>query len=289
MKRALIFVALFVAFLLWTFPHELVVRRMLASRLTGSGVEVTLANARPQLWPLGYRLDGLSLARDGLRANIDSLRVGFGLTGSLRFDADACTGALSGTVARGRATDGGRSRDLELHFDEVDPSTCVELTGPAVDGRFSGVLMLQGLGRGSQVAEIAEAGSLALDGREGSLSGYLPSSRPAKAPGKHREPQPIGRWEFTRMHLDARLDDGRIVIEQAEAEAEGLAWETGEAKIDLSRSTPRLDVQLRAKRLDDSARSKAILALLPKAVEKDGWRRYRIVGTSSSIQLAGLK
>ena len=289
MKRALGFGALFVAFLVWTFPHELVVRRLLTSRLTGSGVEVTLTAARPQLWPIGYRLDGVSVARDGLKAEIDTLRVGFGFTGGLRFDADACAGVLHGTVARGRNADGGRSRNLEMRFDDVDPSTCVELTGPAVDGKFSGVLMLEGLGKGSQSAEIAKAGSLALDGREGSLSGYLPSARPAKSPGKHREPQPIGRWEFTSVHVDAKLADGRIVIEQGEAEAEGLAWETGDAKIDLSRATPRLDVQLRAKRLDDSARSKAILALLPKAVEKDGWRRYRIVGTTSSIQLAGLK
>ena len=44
-----------------------------------------------------------------------------------------------------------------------------------------------------------------------------------------------------------------------------------------------------AKRLDDSARSKAIFGLLPKAAEKDGQRRYRLSGPLSSVQITGLK
>lgn len=289
MKRAAVFAALLVAFLLWTFPHELVVRRLLASRLAGSGVEATVGDVRPRIWPLGYALDELVLSRDGFRVSIDSLRVGVGLTGGVRFSADACDGAVNGTLGRRRDESGAAARVVDLRFDEVDPSTCLELVGPAVGGRFSGVLALEGIGKGTQTSRFARAGSLTLDGREGSLSGYLPSAKPAKASGKRREPQPIGRWEFTTMHMDARLDDGRIVITRAEAEAEGLQWETAAAKIDLSRSTPRIEVELRAKRVDDSGRSKAILALLPKATEKDGWRRYRIVGTTSSIQLAGIK
>jgi type II secretion system protein N len=288
-KRAAVFAALLVVFLLWTFPHELVVRHLLASRLHGSGVEATVRNVRPQLWPLGYVLDELVLSRDGFRASIDSLRAGVGLTGGVRFSADACDGAFSGTLGRRRDESGATAPVVDLRFDEVDPSTCLELVGPAIGGKFSGVLALEGIGKGTQTSRFARAGSLALEGREGSLSGYLPSARPAKASGKSREPQPIGRWEFTQIHVDARLDAGRIVITRAEAEAEGLQWETAAAKLDLSRATPRIEVELRAKRLDDSGRSKAILALLPKAAEKDGWRRYRIVGTTSSIQLAGIK
>jgi type II secretion system protein N len=289
MKRVLVFAALLVAFLLWTFPHDLVVRHLLASRLGGSGVVATVRDVHPRIWPLGYRLDELVLSQGGFRASIDSLRIGIGLTGGFRFSADACAGALSGTLDRRRGQNGDATRVLDLRFDEVDPSTCLELVGPTVGGRFSGVLALEGLGKGTQAAPFARAGLLTLEGREGSLSGYLPSARPPKASGKRREPQPIGSWEFTRMHVDARLDSGRIVVTRGEAEAEGLQWETAAAKIDISRSTPRIEVELRAKRLDDSARSKAILALLPKATEKDGWRRYRIVGTTSSIQLAGIK
>ncbi len=289
MKRGVVFAALLVAFLLWTFPHELVVRHLLASRLGGSGVAATVRDVHPQIWPLGYRLDELVLSQGGFRASIDSLRIGIGLTGGLRFSADACAGALSGTLDRRRGENAEATRVLDLRFDEVDPSTCLELVGPAVGGKFSGELALEGFGNGKHAALLARTGSLVLDGREGSLSGYLPGARPAKTSGKRREPQPIGRWEFTHMHVDARLDSGRIVITRAEAEAEGLQWETAAAKVDISRSTPRIEVELRAKRLDDSARSKAILALLPKATEKDGWRRYRIVGTTSSIQLAGVK
>ena len=289
MKRALVFGALLVAFVLWTFPHELVVRRVLASRLEGTGIDITLDRVRPQLWPFGYRVDGLVASRDSLRAEVDSLHVGIGLAGGVRFDADACAGALRGRLVRGGDIDGRASRDLELRFDDIDPSTCLDLAGPSVGGRFSGALTLTGVGRGKASATLARAGALTLDGHEGSLSGTLPGSRPSKPSGKSREPQPIGRWEFTRVHVDARLDAGRIVISNADAEAEGLVWEADDAKIDLSRATPRVDVELRAKRLDDSPRSKAILALLPKAAEKDGWRRYRIVGTPSSLQLAGLR
>ena len=289
MRRALVFFGLLLVFLAWTFPHELVVRRLLSSQLGSSGLEATVVAVKPSLWPLGYRLDGLALSREGFRAEIDSVHVGVGFTGNLSFDADACAGILRGSLERTHADDGGTMRNLEVHFDDVDPSTCLELGGPAVGGKFSGVLALQGIGRGKQASEIARAGSLTLEGRDGSVSGTLPSTRITKPSGKRREPQPIGRWEFARLSIDARLADSRIVVTHANAEAEGLEWETGAAKVDLGRGTPRVEVELRAKRLDDSARSKAILALLPKSAEKDGWRRYRIVGTPSSLQLAGLK
>jgi len=289
MKRTAMFVVLLLVFLAWTFPHELVVRRILRSRLGTSGVEATVAAVRPSFWPLGYRLDGLALSRDGFRADIQSVHVGVGLSGNVSFNADACSGSVRGSLDRDRGTDGATTRNLEVHFDDVDPSTCLELAGPAVAGKFSGVLALEGIGHGKQTTEFARVGTLTLEGRAGSLSGYLPSGRITKPSGKHREPQPIGRWEFARLNIDARLADARIVVTHADAEAEGLEWETGAAKVDLARGTPRIEVELRAKRIDDSARSKAILALLPRAVEKEGWRRYRIVGTPSSLQLVGLK
>ena len=289
MKRALIFSGLLLLFLALTFPHDLIVRRILSSQLGSSGIEATVNTVRPSFWPLGYRLDGLTFSRDGFRADIQSVHVGVGFSGDFNFDADACGGILRGSMARYRGADGQTSRSLEVNFDAVDPSTCLELSGPAVAGRFSGVLELEGIGRGKQAADIARAGTLTIEGRDGTLSGYLPTSRLTKPSGKQREPQPIGNWDFSRVNIDARLSDARIVVTHADAEAEGLAWETGTAKVDLGRGTPRIEVELKAKRIDESGRSKAILALLPKAVEKDGWRRYRIVGTPSSLQLAGLR
>lgn len=79
------------------------------------------------------------------------------------------------------------------------------------------------------------------------------------------------------------------MVTRGEAEAEGLLWQTDNAAIVFSGQTPRMQAELTAKRLDDSARSKAILGLLPKAVEKDGRRRYRLTGLISSVQVTGLK
>jgi len=291
MKRVALFVALLSLFLFVTFPHELVVRRLVLSRLP-PGLAVSFSDVSPSLWPLGYRLSDVEISHEPLRARMDSARIGVGWLGTLRFEVAACGGKVEGSLVRGTTTEGGRSRDLEVELADINPSACIDLGGPSIEGQFHGRIALAGLAAGNPrdaMGKLATSGSIDLEGENGVLSGYLPASRVAKPSGKRREPQPIGRWEFTRASITAEIKGDRLVVRRGEAEAEGLLWQTDDAAIVFSGQTPRMQAELTAKRLDDSARSKAILGLLPKAVEKNGRRRYRLTGPVSSVQVTGLK
>jgi type II secretion system protein N len=291
MKRAALFFVLFSVFLFLTFPHELVVRRLLLSRMPPD-VGVTFSKVSPSLRPLGYRLLDVGLSHDPFRARLDSVSVGLGWLGALRFRVVACGGTVNGALVRGTASDGARSRNLEVQLSDIDPSQCVDLGGPSVEGRFHGRIVLVGVGSGNvreALGKLARSGSLSLEGENGVLSGYLPASRVVKPSGKRREPQPIGRWEFSRASIDAEIKADRIVVSRGEAEAEGLLWETAAASIIVAGQLPRVQAELTAKRVEDSARSKAIIGLLPKAAEKDGRYRYRLTGPLSSVQITGLK
>jgi len=291
MKRAALFTVLLAGFLFFTFPHDLVVRRLLLARLPPD-VSVTFSKVAPSLRPLGYRLSQVEVGHDPIHVRLDSVRIGLGWLGVLRFHVQACGGTVDGAVVRGTANDGGASRDLEIALTDIDPSTCVELGGPTIEGRFHGRVALIGLTAGNPrdaLGKLARSGSVTLDGENGVLSGYLPASRVAKPSGKRREPQPIGRWEFSRASIEAEIKGDRVSVTRGEAEAEGVLWKTGSASIVLAGQTPRMQVELTAKRLDDSARSKAIFGLLPKAGEKNGQRRYRLSGPLSSVQITGLK
>lgn len=291
MKRAALFLALFSVFLFLTFPHELVVRRLLLSRVPPE-LGVTFATVSPSLHPLGYRLTDVELSHDPFRARLDSVSVGLGWLGALRFHIVACGGTVDGSLLRGTASDGGRARDLEIEISDIDPSQCLDLGGPAIEGRFHGHIALRGIGSGNArdaLGKFARAGTATLEGENGVLSGYLPASRAVKPSGKRREPQPIGRWEFSRASVDAEAKADRIVVNRAEAEAEGLLWETETASIIIAGQLPRVQVELTAKRLEDSARSKAIIGLLPKATEKDGHYHYRLTGPLSGVQISGIK
>jgi type II secretion system protein N len=291
MKRAALFTVLFALFLLFTFPHELVVRRLLLTRLPAD-VGITFSNVSPSLRPLGYRLSAVELTRDPFRARLDSVRVGIGWLGAPRFQLLACGGEVNGSVVRGASNDGGASRDLVITVADIDPSLCLELGGPSIEGRFHGRIALAGLAAGNArdaLGKVARSGSISLAGENGVLSGYLPAPRVTKPSGKRREPQPIGRWEFSRAGLEAEIKGDRVSVTRGEAEAEGVLWETDSAAIIVAGQAPRVQAELTAKRLDDSARSKAIFGLLPKAAEKDGRRRYRLSGPLSSVQFTGLK
>jgi type II secretion system protein N len=291
MKRAALFSALFVLFLFFTFPHELVVRGLFLSRLPAD-VGITFAKVSPSLRPLGYRLTDVELTHEPFRVRLDSVRVGLGWLGGLRFQLAGCGGSVDGAMVRGNANESGGSRDLVIQLTDIDPSKCLELGGPSIEGRFGGRITLAGVSAGTPrdaLGKLARSASISLEGENGVLSGYLPASRAVKPSGKHREPQPIGRWEFSRASIDADIKGDRLVVSRGEAEAEGLLWETQTASVVLAGQTPRIQAELTAKRLDDSARSKAIIGLLPKAAEKDGRHHYRLSGPLSSIQVAGVK
>jgi hypothetical protein len=149
-RKTLPFVLLFIVFLVWTFPHGLLVERILKSRLSELSIAVSTGDVA-LTWPPGYRIEHLSLSNDTYGVDIDSLHMDLYLGGGVSFDADACGGSVRGKLesepkeAEIRARDGDGKR-LEFIFDEVDPDSCLRLGSIAVDGTFGGELRLVGLG-----------------------------------------------------------------------------------------------------------------------------------------------
>jgi len=122
------------------------------------------------------------------------------------------------------------------------------------------------------------------------LAGALP--QPQTAGTQPATPvQPIGSWEFARASLRAHVEGPEVVIDDASAEAEGLHWELSAGRLTPgAASRTRINVDLRARKVDDSPRAKAVLGLLPRAGEDtNGWRRYRITGTLDAPRIVGLK
>jgi hypothetical protein len=80
-------------------------------------------------------------------------------------------------------------------------------------------------------------------------------------------------------------------VNRARARAEGVEWQVSKARVGpRTAGSARVSVDVRARRIDESPRSKAVLGLLPRAAEDaEGWRRYRVSGTLSAPKLIGLK
>jgi len=301
MRRALVFVGLLLAFLVLTFPHRLLVERLLKDRFTELAVDVAVGEVSPA-WPPGYRINDLVVRRGPYALDVTRLRLDLFWGGGLRFDADACGGELHGNLDEAASggpsrRDGGKNRDdgkrLDIVFSDVDPLECVELEGLEVGGRFGGELRLDGLGLGAPGAALgtlARAGTLEVEGRAGTISGTL-SALPAPGGDGVTRTIPIGTWEFTRAALEASIVGTDVVFGGTDAEAEGVAWEVTRARLSpAGEDRVRVNGEFRVRRNDESTRSKAIVGLLPKATEgDDGWRRYRVSGTLDAPRLIGLK
>ncbi len=289
MKRTLAFVALLIAFVFWTFPHRMIVERALSNRLGGTGVAYSIDEIS-WAWPVGYRLDGVTLGTATYSTKLDSLWMGLGIfSRRLDFEAAGCGGQLEGSI------DGDpQGRRLSVVFSDIDPSSCARLDALVVGGRIDGALTLAGLGGGQRTGVLgrtAASGTIEVNANGGTVSGHLPSRAPAKADGTPTG-LAIGSWEFNDAHLKAHVNDGNdLVVDTFTARAEGVEWRVASGSL-LGGQGGRVGVNasMEARRLDESGRSKAIIGLLPKAGENDqGWRRYRLSGTLDAPKIIGLR
>ena len=289
MRRVVLFILLTMVFLVWTFPHKLVVERVTRRALAGFGVAVELDEVRVGWPPLArmsisvplYHVTGVRLSRDGYAMSLSSVYLSFGLRGGLDVEADACGGTWRARVKRGQRA--------ELTFTNVDPSVCMTLGDLGLSGNFGGRVELRGIGRGSPrqpLGTLARTAEFVLDGRDGTVSGRLPPSDPGG-----REGRSLGEWEFSSLRLEARLDEEAMILEDTSARAQGIHWRVVRGRLAAGEDgRPALRVDFEARRADDTLRSKAVLALLPRATETaTGWRRYRLSGSLARPALIGLE
>jgi type II secretion system protein N len=290
MKRTLLFLVLLLLFIAWRFPHRSVVEAIVVPPLARAGIAASIDDVsyRPLL---RYRLTGVELRRDETALSLADVTMGLGLGGSMSLDADACDGRIRGSLVSADNATGDRGRDLQLTFDRVDPSTCLEAPGLTLRGRFSGVLDLQGVGQaanGRLLGALAGSGELRLEGENGSIGGTLPATGGARSGAAGI---PLGEWDVRKLDVEARLAKAGLTVTHAQIYAEGIEWTFGTAKLTASPSGEvRISAELRARTVEETPRSKAILGMLPRAgTGNDGVRRYRISGTLSAPKLVGLK
>lgn len=290
MRRAAIFAVLAVLFLVWTFPHRRVVERLVTKRLAPLEIAVEFDDVSPSWWPLGYYVEGVSVSRPPYSLRLSSLYVSIHWSGFMQFDAYGCGGTLRGSLRREGRGDDERpagTRTLDVVFDEVDPSECLDLNGLTISGTFGGELVLADIGGGANKSPLGRAavnGHLSLEGRNGRFFGTLP---PASQDTVGR---PIGDWTFESAALEARLRKGQVLVETASARAEKVEWLVTKARITPSSGpSPQITADLRTRPSKDSTRAKAIIGLMPKATERDGWRSYRISGTLGAPRIIGLQ
>ena len=289
MRRRTLFVLMAVVFFIWTFPHELLVERIARRSLATIGVKLELASLEvdwPRLLrmsasPPGYMAREVRLSSGPYSMVLSALHFGFGWRGGMTMEADACGGIWRARLKRGRRFD--------LSFTDVDPLHCLNLGPLVVGGRFGGSVELRNLGKGSGgpvLGNLASAGNLSIEGTRGVVSGRLPPPSSGAAEGR-----PIGEWEFARLSLEADIDDDSLALGRSAAEAQGAQWQILGGRISPGPgSEVRTNVDFRVRPFDDSARGRAVIALLPEATEgPSGWRRYRVRGTLAAPSLIGLR
>ncbi len=278
MKRPALFVALTVVFFVWTFPHQLVVERLVRTASAAIGVsasieEVTLLwpkIARLSVSPPGYLVRGIRLSRNAHALNIPTLYLGFGFRGGVNFESDACGGSWRGKLQRGRR--------LELTFTGVDPEACLDLDGLRVQGRFGGAVALRGVGRGQATGPLgpfAREGRLSLEARGAKVAG------PALA-------QALGSGAaMATVNVEAVIDRTSIVLDGSSAAAEGLDWRLPRARLQGRGTAMVLAGRLEVRRRSEETRAKMIAGLLPETTrDSQGWRGYALSGSLARPKLA---
>ncbi len=261
MKRLALFVALLTVFLLLTFPHQILIRRLVSKPLAASGIEVSMAKAGFAL-PLGYRVRALRAAKGPYGVTLGSVYMSL----SRRVSAKACGGSVEGRIGSFSAP------QLELELDGIDPSLCLELGGLDLAGDFAGTVEISG-----RPGTEGGSGSLNITANEVSVSGKLPEAAGEAVPAG----LDIGQWRLSDVALEAAFTGYRVEISSARALIEGLEYELAAtlAEPTRARAAP-LGGQLRVRAATPTNRGKVLLGMLPKARERaGGWRAYRVGGT----------
>ena len=138
MKRVLAFIALLSVFLVWTFPHRMIVERVLSTRLANTGLDFSIAKISPS-WPPGYKLTGVDVGTQAYTTKLDEIRLGLGIfSRALTFSASGCGGRLTGRIDQVEL-----GRRLSVDFADIDPSSCAKLDALVVGGIINGSLGFQ--------------------------------------------------------------------------------------------------------------------------------------------------
>ena len=267
--RALLFLAVFAIAVLLMAPLESWVLEAVRPPLEAAGAELRVGSLRFAL-PFGVRASevGIDAAAGGVA--IDSLYVGI----TRAVEADACGGKIRGRVSR---------ESFAFDLEGIDPSQCVRVGKLSLESSLSGRLAVDGLDLLEPRADAPVKARLDLTSSEGLFGGILEHA------GRDGSDLPLGEWEFNDLVLHATLDRGELVVEEGHAMTSGVLWELLDAELPSAGDRGGLRVDFRARQVEDTPRSRALLGLLPKgSADASGWRNFRVTGSLSSPRIAAV-
>jgi hypothetical protein len=261
--RALLFLAVFAVAVLLMAPLESWVLEAVRPPLDAVGAELRIGSLRFAL-PAGIRASGVGIDSEAAGLAIDSLYVGI----TRAVDADACGGHITGRVGR---------ESLVFDLDGVDPSQCLRVGKLSFESSLSGRLEVEGVDLLSPRADAPVKARIDVTSSEGMFGGILEHA------GRDGSDLPLGEWEFTDLVLHATLDRGEVDIEEGRALTSGVLWELLEARLPAQGDRSGLRVDFRARQVEDTPRSRALIGLLPRGTaDADGWRNFRVTGSLAS-------
>jgi len=257
--RLLLFAVAFVIGIALTAPLERWILPRLRGPLAAVGADLRVDKLRFAL-PFGLRASGVGLETAAAGIGIDSLYVG--LTRS--FAGEACGGKVDGHIG---------SRSLSMHLSAFDPSRCLHVGKLELESALDGSLSVDGLELLRPVPDDTTAAHIDVSSSGGVFRGVIPRA------GSGGTDLPLGEWEFSDLVLRATLARGELTVEEGHTNTSGVEWELIGAALS-SKARGGLRVDFRARQVEDTPRSRALIGLMPRAtVDSGGWRNYRVVGS----------
>jgi type II secretion system protein N len=268
MRTLVLFVVAFAIGILLTAPLDRWVLPAIRGPLAEAGAELRVDGLRFAL-PAGIRATGVGIDTRGAGLELDDLYVG--LTRS--FEANACGGHLSGTLGR---------QSVRIDLTAVDPSKCLRIGKLSLQSTLDGKMTFDGIDLLRPAVSESASADIDVTSPGGIFRGILEHA------GKDGADLPLGEWEFTDLVLKAKLAGGQLTVAEGHTMASGVEWQVvGGAVPPGSRSGLRVD--FRARQVEDTPRSRALIGLMPKAaLDGSGWRNYRVIGSLASPRIVAV-
>jgi AsmA protein len=206
--------------------------RIVADGLAGFDLDLRLSAAR-------VTVASAQLGRTGVAANLRDGRLAVTIG-----EAQAFGGALKGTVALARATEGIHVKS-QLQFADVELEACLgELFGlRRLEGRGTLALALEASGDSVLALTQTMAGSASLSGKQGAITGFNVEQllkrleqRPLSIAADFRR----GRTPFERLNVTLRIAEGTANVEDVRLEGGAIRLALGG-----SASIPQRDLDLK--------------------------------------------
>jgi type II secretion system protein N len=268
--RSGLFVVAFVIGLVLLAPLDKWLLPRIRGPIEEAGAELRLDGLRFAL-PAGVRATGLGIDSTDAGIAIDSLYVGI----FRDFDASACGGRIRGKAARDA---------LVLDLSGVDLSRCLRIGKIELESTLDGNVTLTGVDV-TKPADVSHASAKIDVASEGGIfRGVLPHA------GSGGQDLPLGEWEFSDLVLRATYANGELVVDDGHTLTSGVRWEVVGATIPPSRTASGLSVDFRAKQVEDTPRSRALIGLMPKTTpDAGGWHNYRVTGSLRSPRVVAVR